>query len=549
MSGFNMMGLMNEKSKETGEKQAYEMRTINIGQIIENPANKKIYSTDDIGRLADSIELAGRVLQNLVVKPADEDGKHMLISGHRRWMACNRLVSRGKLEFGSVQCLIENEKDEDLQELMLIYTNSTARDLNDAEKARQAERATVILTKMKKEKKLEGRVRDIAANMLKTTSGQLARYHAIMNNLKDEELQQAFNSGKIGVSVAYEASGLSEEGQHKIALQMRDGSITLQDVTVTKMEERAANDPEWKERMERVQRHRETEQEREKENEGVNIERREMLVLPKSAKIEVSMITKKTNMGYETDVDYEVRKGGWASGNRTVGVFDTIPEARAAVAKVAAECNKTVAEALLKAGYIEKIPERFASPKDPVDEAAENGDWRTRQNMAWLRIDPSNWTFSPLNNIGFIALAVVEQESKVCGEGKWIAQYAVQGNGQDIGTYEFTPRKYDTEKDALDGVLRCIAEKDRRCARALKWYLGEYIEPKESDEERSRKECRLRAAAYILNYLEQKKASMESEAETAKEMGNDEGEKNNAEVIKQLERMIRSKKAEMEMME
>ena len=34
MSGFNMMGLMNEKSKETGEKQAYEMRTINIGQII-----------------------------------------------------------------------------------------------------------------------------------------------------------------------------------------------------------------------------------------------------------------------------------------------------------------------------------------------------------------------------------------------------------------------------------------------------------------------------------------------------------------------------------
>ena len=42
---------------------------------------------------------------------------------------------------------------------------------------------------------------------------------------------------------------------------------------------------------------------------------------------------------------------------------------------------------------------------------------------------------------------------------------------------------------------------------------------------------------------------MESEAETAKEMGNDEGEKNNAEVIKQLERMIRSKKAEMEMME
>ena len=113
MSGFNMMGLMNEKSKKTGEKQKYEMRTINIGQIIGNPANSKIYTTEDIGRLADSIGLAGRGLQNLVVKPADENGKYMLISGHRRLKACNHLVSRGKLEFGNVQCLIENEEDED----------------------------------------------------------------------------------------------------------------------------------------------------------------------------------------------------------------------------------------------------------------------------------------------------------------------------------------------------------------------------------------------------------------------------------------------------
>ena len=452
MSGFNMMGLMNEKSKKTGEKQKYEMRTINIGQIIENPANSKIYTTEDIGRLADSIEMAGRVLQNLVVKPADKNGKYMLISGHRRLKACNHLVSRGKLEFGNVQCLIENEEDEDLQELMLIYTNSTARDMNDAEKARQAERATAILTKMKQEKKLEGRVRDIAANMLKTTSGQLARYHAIMNNLKDEELQRAFNSGKIGVSVAYEASGLSEEGQHKIALQMRDGSVTLQDVTIKKMEERAADDPEWKERMERIQRHRETEQEQERENEGENIERREMLVLPKSSKVEVTMITKKTDRGYETDVDYDVKKGDLACGERTVGVFKTIPEARVATAKVAAECNKNVAEALLKAGYIKEMPERFTSQKESVDNAEEKG-----KGFKTIKLDiPKS--------------SGVSAEIYISGEkGEFYGGYTVcEGTG---GRAEYpepgTDSPFDTKEDAFRAEINEIADFSPRVRKAL----------------------------------------------------------------------------------
>ena len=269
-----MMGLMNDKSKAAAAESTpkYEMKTINIINIIENPANSKIYSTENIEQLADSVELAGRVLQNLVVKPADENGKYMLISGHRRWMACKQLVSKGKLEFATVQCLIENEEDDQLQELMLIYTNSTARELNDAEKARQAERATAILTEMKKEKKLEGRVRDIVASMLKTTSGQLARYHAIMNNLKDGQLKEAFEKGELGVSVAYEASTLSEEGQKKIALQMQDGTVTLQNVTEVKMEERS-DSPEWQERMKRIEQHREEDRRRaEAEDKGTTLD-------------------------------------------------------------------------------------------------------------------------------------------------------------------------------------------------------------------------------------------------------------------------------------
>ena len=235
MGGFDMMALMNSASQGTA-KPKYEAKTLPIDAIIPNPANH--YSMAGIDELADSILMAGRVLQNIVVKAADADGRYMIISGHRRHLACQKLVAEGHAEFREIAALVENEADENMRELMLIYTNSTARQLTDAEKMRQAQRATDILKQIKADGKLDAPIRETVARMLNTTSGQLARYAAIANNLTNSDLKEAFEQEKIGVSVAYDSSRLSDEGQSEIADKLHAaGVVTIRDVEEVKRRE------------------------------------------------------------------------------------------------------------------------------------------------------------------------------------------------------------------------------------------------------------------------------------------------------------------------
>lgn len=237
--GFNMMALMNDATKSVAEKPKYEMKTLSIEELIPNPANH--YNMAGIDELADSILLARRILQNIVVKAADSQGKYMIISGHRRHEACKKLVAAGHAEFGTIPALLENEADENLRELMLIYTNATARILTDAEKMRQAQRATKLLKALKAEGKIEGRIRDTVAKMLNTTGAQLARYAAINKNLTNPELKEALEDGRLKVSAAYEASGLSKEGQEKIADKLAEGgAVSIQDVKEAKEQEKPA---------------------------------------------------------------------------------------------------------------------------------------------------------------------------------------------------------------------------------------------------------------------------------------------------------------------
>lgn len=254
---FNLMGLMNQASKTESGAPKYELKRLNINELYPDPENKKVYSVENIEELADAIEIAGGVLHNLVVRAADETGRHMIISGERRWTACKLLVDEKRMQqFAEVNCLIENEHDEDMLDLMLMLTNSTARQLTDAEKMRQAERMTDILNRMKEQQGLEGRVRDIVGKMLYMSSGQLARYHAIAKNLQNEDLKQAFQDGRLKVSAAYEASQLSKEGQQKVADKLQEeGTVSLNHVTIVKHEERE-DEPGWAERMAKVEEHR-----------------------------------------------------------------------------------------------------------------------------------------------------------------------------------------------------------------------------------------------------------------------------------------------------
>ncbi|WP_302489764.1 ParB N-terminal domain-containing protein [uncultured Mitsuokella sp.] len=236
MAKFDLMGIMSQASREAaGGRPQYEIQRLLLSELYPNPENQKVYEVKDIEELADAIEMAGGVLHNLVVGPADAAGRHMIISGERRYRACCLLVQQGKMQYNEVNCIIENKRDKDILDLMLLLTNSTARQLSDPEKVRQAESLTNILKRMQEAGKVEGRVRDIAAKMLRASSGQLARYHAIAENLQDPSLKLGFNEGKIGISAAYEASRLDAEGQKKVADTLeKEGKVSLQHVAEVK---------------------------------------------------------------------------------------------------------------------------------------------------------------------------------------------------------------------------------------------------------------------------------------------------------------------------
>lgn len=174
-----------------------------------------------------------------------------------------------------------------------------------------------------------------------------------------------------------------------------------------------------------------------------------MIVLPKSAKVEVTMITRKTDQGYDTDVDYSVRKGDYAGGMHTVGVFKTISEAHAETIKAAAECHKQVAEAPVESRYIQEMPEKYAGPK-------------------WKK-DGEYWVFQTEKN--FAVKAVVEKTPIVGETGMFIVQCALVDYGTEQ-TYEFLKNEFPTEENALQNALAHIATKGMRYAKALEPFVG-----------------------------------------------------------------------------
>lgn len=238
MAKFNLNQILSEASKAAasgGEPipRPAESRIERISVFDLVPSEENFYSMREIDELKAAIEIAGKVLQNLVVVPMD-GGKYKVIAGHRRRLASIALVEEGKPQFEFVPCDIEpNEEAAEDQEvrdgLMLIVANSqrekTAWDKIEEvrflrevlEKARTKPRFVAVLQNIVAtafggaEVQADG-TRDFIAKVLHTSTTQIGRYDAIIRNLCPAfkaELQE----DRINISTAYELSGLNPADQ------------------------------------------------------------------------------------------------------------------------------------------------------------------------------------------------------------------------------------------------------------------------------------------------------------------------------------------------
>lgn len=213
-SKFNLLETLSSASQKeigTEEKKNDDHLLIDISNLV--PSSENFYGMTGLDELKENIQLAGMVLQNLLVVPLD-DGRYKILSGHRRCAASLELVNDGKTEFKNVPCTIvatePDQESQDLREEIVLITSNSQREKTGWEKVEEARRIRNIIEKIRVKENLGGSVRDNVAEMLNTSPTQVGRYDAIYKNLTPA-FMSVFRENKINLSTAYELSGLDME--------------------------------------------------------------------------------------------------------------------------------------------------------------------------------------------------------------------------------------------------------------------------------------------------------------------------------------------------
>ena len=225
---FSIMDIMSDASK--AETVTETVEKISIWDIQPNQDN--FYQLCNIEQLKSSIYAMGGVQQNIVVTnlPAGEKFKYKLLAGHRRTLACVELVQEGHKEFELIPAVIKNHATSDEEEMLLLMTNSTQRELSDYEKVIQHMKLKKLIPKLKRRDNIPGKVRSLEAEFMNVSQSQIGIYNTIGTRL-EADLMELFAKDEIGISLAYEIAKLSSVDQIKlIDVYLQNGRLTDEDV-------------------------------------------------------------------------------------------------------------------------------------------------------------------------------------------------------------------------------------------------------------------------------------------------------------------------------
>lgn len=195
----------------TGREQ---IEYIKLDLIDEDPNN--FYQLSAIDELAANIELCG--LQQPIRVRRKGDGRYQIVSGHRRRAAVSLLAQENPEKWSEVPCIIEtDEVSPALQQLRLIFANSSTRTMTPAEISKQAEEVEKLLYQLKEDGyEFPGRMRDHVAQAVNTSKSKLARLKVIRENLADF-WKPLFEADSIAESTALALAQLPKEEQKFIS--------------------------------------------------------------------------------------------------------------------------------------------------------------------------------------------------------------------------------------------------------------------------------------------------------------------------------------------
>ena len=185
------------------------------------PSESNFYSQENIEELADSMLTVGQQQPTVLGRV---DGVYKIISGHRRNLANIHNIECGALPRDYKARYLYKEMTSALFELSLIIGNAFNRKLTPYEETEQAARLKAALIRAREEDGIiiKGKMRDIVADILKTSRTQVARMDKINSGLVPEAKEQ-FKAGTIGKTAAYETAKLPAEEQKEIAAAAAEG--------------------------------------------------------------------------------------------------------------------------------------------------------------------------------------------------------------------------------------------------------------------------------------------------------------------------------------
>lgn len=223
--GFSINDILGSNAKAAAPAgQKMQVVMLPAADIVANPENS-IYEIGDVSML--KADIAERGLRSpLEVLPA-QNGKYMLLAGHRRWTACCALTAEGVAGFEVLPCVIRQSQGEDDDLIALITSNATARELTDGERLRQYRALKQALERKKAAGALDGRIRDEMSRITGDGTGTLGRLNAIANNCVPEVLAMV-ERGEITMTRAYECSKLYKVQQTTYA---KNGYAPLPEVS------------------------------------------------------------------------------------------------------------------------------------------------------------------------------------------------------------------------------------------------------------------------------------------------------------------------------
>lgn len=242
-SGFNLIQILNQRSREQGEgtegketkgktdkkqrPKEQQVMMIDVDDLLGS--NENFYQVDD--SLKQSIELVGVLQPLLVDRP--ENGKYKVLAGHRRRLAVLSLIKEGKEQRRYVPCVY---KEDGIADKLAIIMANRFREKTDWEKMTEIIEVEKLAQELKRDYGLEGRSRDITAQIMGISQAQIGRYKAIHNNL-NKGLMEKFKNGIIGFSVVSELCSLSGQCQKNAERMLKEnGALTLPEVKALKAE-------------------------------------------------------------------------------------------------------------------------------------------------------------------------------------------------------------------------------------------------------------------------------------------------------------------------